>query len=295
MLAEMPVAAVSLNELSRRVGLAKSNVLRYFESGEAILLDLLDAEMRDWANELDQVLTPRSGTARERVAFVSADVTRSVAARPVMCNLVSAQAAVLERDISTDVALRHKRSIAVIVEVLLGAIARVVPELTPQHAYQVIAHTVLRTSAAWPQTQPSEALLAAYAADPAVAGTLLDFTEVIRDVVELSMSGLLARQEATEHNASATRFPMTHHQKVRGSARGSSEELPTLHGYEEGCLLVHSAVAVPLGPLVDGEARAVGRGASPLWFSPGRAVLLRPGEGVSQLLVSVVKSGSRLL
>jgi hypothetical protein len=35
----------------------------------------------------------------------------------------------------------------------------------------------------------------------AVAGTLLDFTEVIRDVVELSMSGLLARQEATEHNA----------------------------------------------------------------------------------------------
>jgi AcrR family transcriptional regulator len=30
MLAEMPVADLSLNELSRRVGLAKSNVLRYF-------------------------------------------------------------------------------------------------------------------------------------------------------------------------------------------------------------------------------------------------------------------------
>ncbi|MEU6392218.1 hypothetical protein [Streptomyces sp. NPDC046939] len=34
----MPVAKVSLNGLSRRVGLAKSNVLRYFESREAILL-----------------------------------------------------------------------------------------------------------------------------------------------------------------------------------------------------------------------------------------------------------------
>jgi len=43
MLAEMPVAHVSLNELSRRVGLAKSNVLRYFESREAVLLELLDA------------------------------------------------------------------------------------------------------------------------------------------------------------------------------------------------------------------------------------------------------------
>lgn len=35
MLTEMPVADLSLNELSRRVGLAKSNVLRYFESREA--------------------------------------------------------------------------------------------------------------------------------------------------------------------------------------------------------------------------------------------------------------------
>src|SRR5262249_28448851 len=145
-------------------------------------------------------LTPCPGAVRERVAFVAAEIARSVAARPVMCDLVSAQAAVLERNISTDVALRHKRSIALLIEVLQGAIARVVPELTTQHAYQVIAHTLLMTSAAWPQSQPSEALQAAYAADPAVAGTLLDFTEVIRDVVELSMSGLLARQEVVDRN-----------------------------------------------------------------------------------------------
>src|ERR1044072_10039307 len=48
MLEEMPVAALSLNELSRRVGLAKSNVLRYFDSREAVLLELLDAAWREW-------------------------------------------------------------------------------------------------------------------------------------------------------------------------------------------------------------------------------------------------------
>src|SRR5256884_6007587 len=48
MVAEMPVAELSLNELSRRVGLAKSNVLRYFESREAVLLELLDSAWRDW-------------------------------------------------------------------------------------------------------------------------------------------------------------------------------------------------------------------------------------------------------
>src|SRR3954452_5455903 len=48
MLAEMPVAALGLNELIGRVGLAKSNVLRYFESREAVLLELLDAAWREW-------------------------------------------------------------------------------------------------------------------------------------------------------------------------------------------------------------------------------------------------------
>src|ERR1700716_449660 len=57
MLAEMPVAQVSLNELSRRVGLAKSNVLRYFESREAVLLELLDAMSREWLDHLDDELT----------------------------------------------------------------------------------------------------------------------------------------------------------------------------------------------------------------------------------------------
>ena len=52
MLDEMPVAAVTLNELSRRVGLAKPNVLRYFESREAVLLELLDRYVQEWLTEL---------------------------------------------------------------------------------------------------------------------------------------------------------------------------------------------------------------------------------------------------
>lgn len=69
MLAEMPVAEVSLNELSRRVGLAKSNVLRYFESREAVLLELLDDFLGTWLDQLGTELAaevrptrrPRSG------------------------------------------------------------------------------------------------------------------------------------------------------------------------------------------------------------------------------------------
>ena len=54
MLAEMPVSEVTLNELSRRASLAKSNVLRYFESREAVLLELLDSAWQDWLTRSEE-------------------------------------------------------------------------------------------------------------------------------------------------------------------------------------------------------------------------------------------------
>src|SRR5579862_8657106 len=69
MLGEMPVAAISLNELSRRVGLAKSNVLRYFESREAILLELLVRAWTEWLSALPPLLADgvaAQGSVRQR-------------------------------------------------------------------------------------------------------------------------------------------------------------------------------------------------------------------------------------
>jgi len=71
---EMPVADLSLNELSRRVGLAKSNVLRYFESREAVLLELLDSAWRDWLARLAEALPERvdataSASTRSRARY----------------------------------------------------------------------------------------------------------------------------------------------------------------------------------------------------------------------------------
>src|ERR1700756_4418722 len=80
MLDEMPVAEVTLNELSRRVGLAKSNVLRYFESREAILLELLDREWKQWLAELPDQLAAGANAASpvaERSERLAAALTRS--------------------------------------------------------------------------------------------------------------------------------------------------------------------------------------------------------------------------
>src|SRR5271167_4754163 len=96
MLAEMPVAEVTLNELSRRAGLAKSNVLRYFESREAVLLELLDSAWQDWLAGLDKdlaVAVDAAASLRERTDQMAAATAASLAARPMLCDLISAQAA----------------------------------------------------------------------------------------------------------------------------------------------------------------------------------------------------------
>ncbi|HEY2261086.1 MAG TPA: TetR family transcriptional regulator, partial [Streptosporangiaceae bacterium] len=113
MLTEMPVADVTLNELSRRSGLAKSNVLRYFESREAVLLELLDAAWQDWLARLDSGLDAaigRDAPVAVRSGQLARAVAASLAARPMLCDLLSAQAAVLERNVSPQVAAQYKRA-----------------------------------------------------------------------------------------------------------------------------------------------------------------------------------------
>ena len=196
MLAEMPVAEVTLNELSRRAGLAKSNVLRYFESREAVLLELLDSAWQDWLAQLDAELADAvvaGDPVPSRADRLAAAVADSLAARPMLCDLISAQAAVLERNVSPQVAAQYKRASIAGISALGALLLRSVPELGEPDAFRLAGAAVMTTAALWPHTQPSAAMLAAYAADPALAAMRLDFTATLREVLEVLTAGLLAR------------------------------------------------------------------------------------------------------
>ncbi len=197
MLAEMPVAEVTLNELSRRAGLAKSNVLRYFESREAVLLELLDSAWQDWLAQLDSELADAvvaGDPVPSRADQLAAAVADSLAARPMLCDLISAQAAVLERNVSPQVAAQYKRASIAGISALGALLLRSVPELGEPDAFRLAGAAVMTTAALWPHTQPSAAMLAAYAADPALAAMRLDITATLREVLEVLTAGLLARR-----------------------------------------------------------------------------------------------------
>jgi AcrR family transcriptional regulator len=195
MLAEMPVAQVSLNELARRAGLAESNVLRCFESREAVLLNLLDAAFQKWLDALATALpvaVEASAGVPERCEQLAAGLAASLAARPVLCDLIAARADVLERNISPLAAAEFKRTAVRGTQSLARLARSAVPELGEAAGFRFAAAAVRSAGAIWTHTHPSAAMLTADEADPGLAAMRLGFTASLRDLLAVLLAGLLA-------------------------------------------------------------------------------------------------------
>jgi AcrR family transcriptional regulator len=196
MLQEMPVADISLNELSRRVGLAKSNVLRYFDSREAVLLELLARSVREWlghlAAELPSAVRPRAGFKR-RAEQLAAAIAQSLAERPVLCDLMSSQAAVLEHNVSVEAIARYKLAALADAEVIAGLVRDALPELSQDDAWRYTVGAWLMTAALWAYARPPEAVLEACAADERLEKVQLDFPATLEDYLTTLAIGLRAR------------------------------------------------------------------------------------------------------
>jgi AcrR family transcriptional regulator len=191
----MPVAEVTLNELSRRVGLAKSNVLRYFESREAVLLELLRGALRTWlaevAGELAAGVDPRL-PARERGDQLAAVLARSLARHTVLCDLIHTQAGVLEHNVSVEVVVRHKRSTIASIDAAIDLVRHHLPEIG-DGARTVCVLTFILAGALSTYRQPSASSLAAYEVDPSLAELHLDVASSLENAVATLIAGALAR------------------------------------------------------------------------------------------------------
>ena len=195
MLDEMPVADVTLNELSRRVGLAKSNVLRYFDSREAVLLELMDRVLQDWLAELTGDLETGLDAALPlvpRAEQLSAVLARSLAGQRVLCDLLGAQGAVLERNVPVEVVTRHKRTALARLTATADLLRRYVPELGAA-AETFCFHAMVLAGALAPYSSPPPGVRAAYDADPALAALHLDLPGSLRSAIRTLLLGAVPR------------------------------------------------------------------------------------------------------
>ncbi|MBF4629622.1 TetR/AcrR family transcriptional regulator [Clavibacter michiganensis subsp. phaseoli] len=197
MLQEMSVAEVTLNELSRRVGLAKSNVLRYFESREAVLLDLMDEYFASWLVVLETELGDElDGSSRPavRAARMAEVLSRSLAQQVVLCDLFGAQGGVLEHNVSVEVVKAHKRSSLAKLATMTDLVRRHLPELG-EGAQMFCFMTVVSAGALSTYVPPPPSLVAAYADEPELGVLNLELVDALRAVFTSALVGALPRPD----------------------------------------------------------------------------------------------------
>lgn len=195
MLTEMPVSQVTMNGLARRVGLAKSNVMRYFESREAVLLDLLSDMSAEWLADTRARVndaTDLGGGPAERARGLARIFAARFADHRVLCDLLSAETSVLEHNVSETVALRYKRGAMHALDGLAALIVGVLPELDPAAGRDAAFTTVVLAGAMWTHSHPSPAMAAVYRDEPALA-TVVGFTDALGHMIGTYLVGLLDR------------------------------------------------------------------------------------------------------
>ena len=195
MLEEMPLADVSLNELSRRVGLAKSNVLRYFDSREGVLLELMRSVLQDWIAELAVDLEAGVDAGLPLVPRgeqLSAVLARSLAANRVLCDLLGAQGGVLERNVTAEVVARHKRATLVQLTEIADLLRRHVPELGAA-AETFCFQSMVLAGALAPYSSPPPGVRAAYEAEPALAVLHLELQDSLQLAIRTMLLGAVPR------------------------------------------------------------------------------------------------------
>jgi AcrR family transcriptional regulator len=206
MLNEMPVSKVTMNGLSRRVGLAKSNVMRYFESREAVLLDLLTGLSHEWLGEAAAQVereVPRDANMPARVRALASALAHSFVQHEVLCDLISAETSVLEHNVSEDVALRYKRAALQETNGFAALIADVLPELDGESALDAAFTITVLVGALWTHTHPSPAMAAVYRNEPSLA-IAQGFAQSLEHVLATYLAGLLAWEKPHTGECSGT-------------------------------------------------------------------------------------------
>ena len=181
--------AVTLSAIARDAGLAKSNVYRYFESREQILLEILIEDELAWLGELERALAPLAGSGD--AAAVAAAVARTIAARPATCALIAVVAAVLEHNLSEATVLEHKRRVLDVSIRIRNALHAALPALPHDRTESLIRSLHALVAGLWPMANPAPPVAAALAR-PQLRPLRVMFESDLRGALAAMLRGLCA-------------------------------------------------------------------------------------------------------
>jgi AcrR family transcriptional regulator len=181
---------VSLNAVARRVGIAKSNLYRYFESREAIFLALLNEDLTECVAGLEEGLAKVSSEAAVRA--VARVLAETIVARPRFCALMTAVATVLEQNVSEEQIALHKRSTLRVGVRLGNALRAALPSLPASALGPLLRYLHAAIAGLYPLANPAPAALRALR-DPALAVFRCDLAEDLEWMLTATLASLCAQ------------------------------------------------------------------------------------------------------
>lgn len=161
LLSELPITKITLQAITERSGLAASGLLRYFDSREAILIKVMQAEVGDWldALTLDVESQRWDPDQRERAVQLAGRIAESVVARPTMCDLFSAAAPLLATGLTVEFALDYKAGNLRALKRLAAITTDCFPDLAERTAVETAATMLSLVAGMWPHAKPGAELV----------------------------------------------------------------------------------------------------------------------------------------
>ncbi len=174
----------TLNAIATTAGITKSNIYRYFDSREEILMRLLAKDLHDVSKSLARTLTPRP------LPEVAATLADGLSANPRLCLLISITASTLERNISTNTLREIKREMVVSLGITAAALHAALPEIPLAEAEEAVQTLFILAVGLWPFSTPGPALAALYE-EPEFAVFKQDFGTALLRATEVMLRGFV--------------------------------------------------------------------------------------------------------
>jgi TetR/AcrR family transcriptional regulator len=149
--AEGPQGA-GLNAIAAKAGFTKSNVYRYFESREEVLMSLFLAELERFVVDFEVAASNCPIGDIDALAEAS---TGAFLAHPRFCALVSILTGVLEQNVSVERIIALKRTVTGYNGRIAGAVHSRLPTATIEDASWAVGMVATLVGGMWPNVTPS--------------------------------------------------------------------------------------------------------------------------------------------
>jgi AcrR family transcriptional regulator len=186
---------VTVANVARRAGVAKGTAYLYFNSKEAVFLELVQSELLDWEHDLQTSLaalatTPVGSTTTTKFA---AAIAHTLAQRPTLCRLLVLLHSVIEPRLDLQTARQFKEFLRDFVARVGALFVAQVRELEPDSALTLLLQIHALVISVTQLAHPPPVIATVLAQDPSLQGMRIDFEPFMAQTLATLLRGMLAK------------------------------------------------------------------------------------------------------